>query len=76
MRMPTSAAAIAAAAGIAVPASAVMLVVNPIADLGLKNSVFEVGHWETPNGDAICADGGANGVGINDKGCADGSGSR
>jgi hypothetical protein len=28
-------------------------------------------HWETPNGDNPCADGGANGVGVNINGCAD-----
>ena len=28
-------------------------------------------HWETPNGDDPCADGGAQGVGVNANGCAD-----
>jgi opacity protein-like surface antigen len=45
--------------------------VNPIVNLGLKNSVFLFDHWETPNADNPCADGGANGVGVNSNGCAD-----
>ena len=28
-------------------------------------------HWETPNGDSPCADGGSNGSGVNVNGCAD-----
>ena len=28
-------------------------------------------HWETPNAEDPCADGGANGVGVNINGCAD-----
>jgi len=34
-------------------------------------SVFEFEHWETPNNDWRCADGGRNGVGVNANGCAD-----
>lgn len=34
-------------------------------------AVFEFDHWETPNNADPCADGGANGVGVNDNGCAD-----
>lgn len=34
-------------------------------------SVFEFEHWETPNSDRPCADGGTNGVGVNKNGCAD-----
>ncbi|MBY5935986.1 THxN family PEP-CTERM protein [Marinobacter nauticus] len=34
-------------------------------------SVFEFEHWETPNNDRPCADGGTNGVGVNKNGCAD-----
>ena len=33
--------------------------------------VFEFKHWETPNSDDPCANGGANGSGINKYGCAD-----
>lgn len=32
---------------------------------------FKVHYAETPNGDNPCADGGANGVGVNANGCAD-----
>ncbi len=32
---------------------------------------FLINFQETPNGDLICADGGANGVGVNLNGCAD-----
>ncbi|MBN7769037.1 THxN family PEP-CTERM protein [Marinobacter daepoensis] len=35
------------------------------------SSVFEFQHLETPNGSNPCADGGANGVGVNVNGCAD-----
>ncbi len=34
-------------------------------------SVFDFFHWETPNGANPCADGGAQGVGVNANGCAD-----
>jgi len=39
--------------------------------LGSKNFVFDFLHNETPNGANPCADGGANGVGVNVNGCAD-----
>jgi hypothetical protein len=45
-----------------------------ILDLGLKNSVFLFDHFETPNTPPVgepCADGGANGEGVNANGCAD-----
>lgn len=37
------------------------------------NRVFEYffDHWETPNGDNPCADGGTNNTGVNVNGCAD-----
>jgi hypothetical protein len=38
---------------------------------GQKNFVFDFIHNETPNGDNTCADGGANGSGVNVNGCAD-----
>jgi hypothetical protein len=48
------------------------------ADVSINNVVqnnlaFNYGfdHWETPNGDAPCADGGAQGAGVNVNGCAD-----
>lgn len=37
----------------------------------IAQSVFDFAHNETPNGDNPCADGGANGVGVNVNGCAD-----
>ena len=39
----------------------------------LGSRVFDYGfnHWETPNADVPCANGGANGVGVNINGCAD-----
>lgn len=39
--------------------------------LGNFNFVFDFSHWETPNGDNPCADGGINGIGVNSGGCAD-----
>lgn len=36
-----------------------------------KSSTFLFDHWETPNADNPCADGGTNGSGINAGGCAD-----
>ncbi len=33
--------------------------------------LFNLAHFETPNEDNPCADGGANGVGVNINGCAD-----
>jgi hypothetical protein len=35
------------------------------------NKTFTFEHWETPNQANPCADGGANGVGVNYNGCAD-----
>ncbi len=35
------------------------------------DSFFDFAHWETPNGDNPCANGGANGSGVNSNGCAD-----
>jgi hypothetical protein len=40
-------------------------------NLGTRNAVFDFSHWETDNGASPCADGGANGVGVNVNGCAD-----
>jgi hypothetical protein len=40
-------------------------------NLGTFNAVFDFDHWETPNADNPCADGGANGAGVNINGCAD-----
>jgi hypothetical protein len=34
-------------------------------------STFNFAHWETPNGDATCANGAPNGSGVNWNGCAD-----
>lgn len=39
--------------------------------VGSKNFNFQFTHWETPNGNDPCADGGTQGVGINVNGCAD-----
>lgn len=36
-----------------------------------RTSQFVFDHWETTNADKPCADGGANGVGVNANGCAD-----
>lgn len=44
---------------------------NPVVPIGNFNAVFDVDHWETPNAADPCADGGANGVGVNVNGCAD-----
>lgn len=41
------------------------------ADQGFRNFVFDFDHLETDNGANPCADGGANGVGVNSNGCAD-----
>ena len=35
------------------------------------SSIFEFEHWETPNGSNPCANGQANGSGVNVNGCAD-----
>jgi len=43
----------------------------PGASLPSTVITFPVNYLETPNGDAPCADGGANGVGLNINGCAD-----
>lgn len=37
----------------------------------LFTTSYSFAHWETPNSANPCADGGDNGVGINDNGCAD-----
>jgi hypothetical protein len=34
-------------------------------------SVFDFSHWETPNSDSPCANGGSNNSGVNQNGCAD-----
>lgn len=39
--------------------------------VGNKMFVFDFDHWETPNGENPCANGGANNVGVNINGCAD-----
>ena len=39
--------------------------------VGNKMFVFDFNHLETPNAANPCADGGANGVGVNVNGCAD-----
>jgi hypothetical protein len=39
--------------------------------LGNYNFVYDVNHWETPNGSDPCADGGDHGEGVNSNGCAD-----
>lgn len=36
-----------------------------------RHSIFEFAHWETANGANPCANGGANGSGVNANGCAD-----
>jgi hypothetical protein len=41
------------------------------ADQGTRNFVFDFDHLETDNGANPCANGGANGVGVNSAGCAD-----
>jgi hypothetical protein len=40
-------------------------------DFGVKEFLFDFDHNETPNGANPCADGGANGIGVNVNGCAD-----
>lgn len=40
-------------------------------NLGQRTFNYNFTHWETPNGANPCADGGAQGVGINVNGCAD-----
>jgi hypothetical protein len=42
-----------------------------IANFADVTSVFDFAHLETPNGANPCANGGANGVGVNVNGCAD-----
>ena len=39
--------------------------------VGTRNFLYNFSHDETPNGDNPCADGGAQGVGVNVNGCAD-----
>jgi len=43
---------------------------NPVAG-NPRTFLFDFDHWETPNGDNPCADGGPNGIGVNANGCAD-----
>lgn len=43
----------------------------PDAGLAPATITFTVNFSETPNGDSPCADGGANGAGVNVNGCAD-----
>ena len=38
---------------------------------GVLSSIFNFAHWETDNGASPCANGGANGAGVNVNGCAD-----
>jgi hypothetical protein len=40
-------------------------------DQGTKNFIFDLNHWETPNGANPCANGEANNQGVNINGCAD-----
>lgn len=40
-------------------------------DQGMRTFDYGFSHWETPNGDNPCADGGTNGVGVDVNGCAD-----
>lgn len=49
---------------------AIDIVVDGIAQ-GSRNFVFDFTHEETPNGANPCANGGAQGVGVNVNGCAD-----
>ena len=42
-----------------------------VAGFGDITSTYSFDHWETPNGANPCADGGANGSGVNKNGCAD-----
>ena len=49
---------------------AIDIVVDGIAQ-GSRSFMFDFTHNETPNGDDPCANGGANGVGLNVNGCAD-----
>lgn len=49
---------------------AIDIVVDGIAQ-GSRSFMFDFTHNETPNGDDPCANGGANGVGVNINGCAD-----
>ncbi len=43
----------------------------PAGALAPATITFKVHYLETPNGDSPCADGGANGAGVNANGCAD-----
>lgn len=61
--------------GTAITAATLTLAINATIS-GFANpvnlsSVFNISHNETPNGDNPCANGGANGVGVNVNGCAD-----
>lgn len=44
---------------------------NGLSRLVDAQSTFDFLHWETPNDARPCADGGANGAGVNVNGCAD-----
>jgi hypothetical protein len=41
---------------------------NPVVN---KSFSYDFDHWETPNADSPCADGGVVGIGVNINGCAD-----
>lgn len=62
-------------AGTGVLASATLALDAAIEIAGMPRGVFSFNfdflHNETNNGDNPCADGGPNGVGVNDNGCAD-----
>ena len=62
-------------AGTGVLATATLALDAAIEIAGMPQGVFSFNfdfmHEETPNGADPCADGGANGVGVNDNGCAD-----
>ena len=62
-------------AGTGVLASATLALNAAIEIAGIPQGVFSFDfdflHNETPNGADPCADGGANGMGVNDNGCAD-----
>ncbi len=46
------------------------VLVNDVAFQNIE-FIYAFDHFETPNGENPCADGGANGVGVNVNGCAD-----
>ena len=51
--------------------SADLKVTINVAGFGNITSTYSFAHWETPNGANPCANGGANGSGVNANGCAD-----